>query len=359
MAQYQPNWQDPRVQRRIRRAVGFASGVFSATKARAWSTRGIDKWFGQAQTDLSKYLREQLLTVTDDRWNKDTGQCKQYALNSAGVQHLASQLTHPATPQQAAVEAAYTEYHAELESGVFVYRDQSSRLWHPLQNFRRQAKCEVLESAGYQWHYDIACCALTLIYQHSQRIPEHIVNGRWQQGPMDLYLFALRDYLRDRTGCRQRLAQEADVDPDTVKRIINALLAGAKLSVNDSTEIYKLLKGDLARIRFLQQHQFLTELRADIKTCWDYIKPTMPRRSKADKHNRQRMLAISSKQKWGLYFDLERTVLNEIRVFLCETDNKHFLEHDGWSCREPVDLVALRERIQERTGFELEIETKS
>jgi hypothetical protein len=173
---------------------------------------------------------------------------------------------------------------------------------------------------------------------------------------MDLYLFALREYITNRTHIRHLIAQETDVEVDVIKRIVNALLAGARLSTNPTTEIYRLLAGDRARIQFLQQHQYLTRLRADIKTCWDYIQPTLPRRSRTQPSGRERMIPISSRQKWGVYFDLERQVLNEVREFLCETHNRHFLEHDGWSSEREIDQLRLRERIRERTGFDVNFE---
>jgi len=357
---YTPNFSDPRVQRRIQRAIGFASGVMSATRSQAWSTRYIDQWFGVQSNPLSRYLREQLLTVTDQHWNKDTGKCKQYQLNTAGVNDLLARLDQDNTQLYPIVlQVAESEYKQQLESGEFVYNDQSQRLWHPLQNFRREIKTQVLESAGYAYHYDIECCAFNLIHQHSQQIPEHVINQKWQQGPMDLYLFALRKYISDRTCIRAEIAQETQVEPDVIKRIINALLAGARLSTNPTTEIYQLLGGDLSRIRFLQQHQYLTQLRADIKTCWDYIKPTLPRRSRTQVTGRERMIPVSSRQKWGVYFDLERQVLNEVREFLCETDNRHFLEHDGWSSEREIDQQVLCERIQMRTGFDVDFELTS
>lgn len=356
---YTPNFSDPRVQRRIRRAIGFASGVISTTRPQQWSTRYIDRWFGQQQNLLSQYLREQLLIVTSERWNKDSGQCKEYLLNPNGVKFLCDAIgINNNNNYPIVLQVAQEEYQTELDTGNFVYNDQSNRLWHPLQNFRRDAKREVLESAGYRYHYDIQCCAFALIHQYSQTIPEVVVDNRWQQGPMDLYLFALRDYLRDRKRIRAQIAQDAEIPEDLVKRIINALLAGAKLSKNRDSQIYQMLNGDIARIEFLKQHEYLTQLRADIRVMWDYIKPTLPRRSKQDKNNRQRMLPISSRQKWGVYFDLERQVLNEVREFLCESNNRHFLEHDGWSCEHELDLTKLQQRIFERTGFRLEFEMK-
>jgi len=360
---YTPNFSDPRVQRRIKRAIGFAAGTISATRPQAWSTRYIDQWFGSQRNELSRYLRQQLLIVANDHWNKDTGQCKEYLLNQSGVDRLCAAIGVSGDSDNTqlypiVVDLAQSEYQAQLDTGNFEYNDQSHRLWHPLQNFRRDVKRDVLESAGYRYHYDIQCCAMTLIHQYSQQIPEVIHAGRWQQGPMDLYLFALRDYLRDRRTIRQQIAREADVDPEVVKRIINALLAGAKLSTNSNTEIYQMLSGDIARIRFLQQHQYLTQLRDDIRTCWEYIKPTLSRRSITDRRGRERMLPISSRQKWGVYFDLERQVLNEVRDFLCESSNRHFLEHDGWSCEREIDTTLLCERIFENTGFRVEFELK-
>jgi hypothetical protein len=357
---YQPNFSDPRVQRRIQRAIGFASGVMSTTKPNAWSTRYIDRWFGVQSNPLSRYLRQQLLITTDDHWNKDTGKCKEYLLNQSGVDFLLAQLDqHNTQLYPIVLQVAQQEYHTELATGLFAYNDQSQRLWHPLQNFRRDVKTQVLESAGYRFHYDIECCAFNLIHQYSQRIPEIVINQKWQQGPMDLYLFALREYITHRTRIREEIAEAADVAPDTIKRMINALLAGARLSTNPTTEIYQLFTGDHARIKFLQQHEYLTQLRADIKTCWDYIKPTMPRRSRTQSSGQERMIPISSRQKWGVYFDLERQVLNEIREFLCECDNKHFLEHDGWSCEHEIDQTSLSQRIQERTGFRVNFELTS
>lgn len=352
---YTPNFGDPRVQRRIKQAIGFACGTMSDTKPQQWSTRYIDKWFGVQSNPLSKYLREQLLTVTDENyfWGPSGHKCKEYVLNERGVDNLSERVGLTSNNNNynnypIVLQVAQDEFKTELKSGTFTYNDQSNRLWHPLQNWRRDAKRDVLESAGYQFHYDIECCAMTLIHQHSQMLPD----------PMDLYLEHVVAYLRDRTSIRSEIAREAEIPEDLVKRIINALLAGAKLSTNKDSQIYQMLSGDIARIRFLQQHKYLTALRGDIKVIWDYIKPTLPRRSKQDKNLKPRMLPISSRQKWGVYFDLERQVLNEVREFLCERSIKHFLEHDGWSCANESDVQELQMRILERTGFQIEIEKK-
>lgn len=344
---YTPKFQDPRVQKRIRRALGFAIGAISVTKPQAWSTRYIDQWFGVQSNSLSAYLREQLLICVDDRWNKDTGECKKYLLNSQGVNFLSESIgltTHTTNP--IVLEVAHEEYSKELSTGQFNYKDKSQRLWHPIQNYRREYKRQILENANMCYHYDIECCAFSLILQYSQQLGQ------------DQYPFAIRNYIKNRSEIRQELARELDIDPVAVKRILSALLAGAPLSTNPTHAIYQMLDCDSSRVLFLREHEFITNLRDEIKLCWESIGPTLTRREIITKTQKRRRLPISAKQKWGVYFDLERRVLNEIRSYLTTNNNKHFLEHDGWSCEREVNVSELIDFIKKQTGFELEIDLK-
>ena len=87
---YQPNFNDPRVRDRCQRALGFLCGVMSTTKSQSWSSRYIDRYLGSQRNDLSKYLRENLLIVTDEfyRYNSSQNKCKEYRLNQIGLDHL-------------------------------------------------------------------------------------------------------------------------------------------------------------------------------------------------------------------------------------------------------------------------------
>jgi len=179
---YIPNFNDPRVISRSKRALGFACGVMSSTKAHEWSSRYIDKYFGTSNHQLSKYLRDTLLICTDDfyRYNSSSNQCKQYKLNQIGVDHLrdALKLTHIQTYPSVA-QVAKSDYKEELATGNFEYLDKSNRLWHPLQRYRKQYRQQILADHGYEHSYDIECSAPTLIHQYSQMIPEVIQDGKW------------------------------------------------------------------------------------------------------------------------------------------------------------------------------------
>jgi hypothetical protein len=170
---------------------------------------------------------------------------------------------------------------------------------------------------------------------------------------MDEYLFALRGYLADRNIIRDELAQGLELEPAAAKEIINALFAGARISNHNESDIYHILNGDLARIEYLKQHEYLSQLRADIKICWDYIIPHMSRRRKVDTN---RLLAVSSKQKWHVYFELERLVLDSVRTYLDQRSIRYFLIHDGWTCDREIDRDELRDYVRDKTRYEIKFE---
>lgn len=249
-------------------------------------------------------------------------------------------------------EWADREFGEELRSLAFTYEDKSSRLWHPLQNVRRQHKKRLLHASGLQYSYDIVCAAPTLLLRYAQSLPDIPERNIWT---MDLWLFAYQSYLKDRTARRAALADLLQVDVSYAKTVLNSLFCGAKVGAGPHFSLFRLL-GTYDRIQSLKDDKFITALRADIKVVWNYIEPTMMRIEKKDKKGRQRKVPLNSKRKWGLYFDLERKVLDVVRHYLEDTGNPHFLEHDGWSTRDKVDVAKLRAYIYDKTGFAINID---
>lgn len=349
---YTPNFADPRVIKRVRRALGFAHACFSETKPRQWSTRYIDKHFGPQANALSGWLRKQLLITTNTWWSKDQGKCKEYTLNGANYKRLVAQLNSDNHATINVVEVnkelvtswAKAEFKDELATKIFNYKDKSSRLWHPLQNVRKEYKRDILAEANFKYEYDIQCCAPTLIMQLAQR------------HDMDLYLPHIAGYLSNRKYVRETIAHNVELDPSAIKIIITALFSGAKLGMNPTFDIYKMLNGDRARIEYLKQDPYMIGLREEIKCCWDYIKTSLPRKAVTNKNNKQQMLPISSKQKWGVYFDLERQVLNAVMKYLTLTENQFFAEHDGWTTTDEIDQNELVDYVFKTTGYHIKID---
>jgi hypothetical protein len=64
---------------------------------------------------------------------------------------------------------------------------------------------------------------------------------------------------------------------------------------------------------------------------------------------------MNSKRKWGVYFQLEQEVMAVVRDHLDRTNNKYFLEHDGWTCLRAIDEVKVEEAIKALTGFTVKL----
>lgn len=361
MKAYRPNFRDPRVKSRCQQAIGFVTGTMSRDRPQQWSSKYIEKYLGRTNTPLGRYLWHNLVICRDEyfRFNSSDGSvCKKYVLNQEGVDRIMRAMClDPKQISATCQDLIQKEHSDELKSGQFQYTDKSHRLWHPLQRYRRAVRSKILDDHGYHYQYDIQCCAPTLIHQYSQRIPEIIDHrGRWQQGPMDLYLFALRRYLSEKDQVRNELAEQLELPVQAVKEVINALFAGAQISLNPRSDISEILCGDRSRIMWLKQDRYVQELVSDIKTCWEYIRPVMPLRTKIDSRGRQRRLPINARQKWLLYFQLERSVMDSVRDYLDTRSVRYFLIHDGWCTDRQIDRDELRDFLCEKTGFSMIID---
>lgn len=348
---YTPNFNDLRVIRRCRRAMGFTVALVSPTKPTPLSTRFIDRHFGISSNKLSKYLRETLLICVDDSYNMDSGECKKYIYSTDGMTFLANTINNSATLNETflkeeATEWAIETYEEELKSLDFQYEEKTHRLFNPIQNIRSKIRKDLLAKYGLGYQYDIVCCAPTLLYQYSFMVPD--ATGE--------ILTTLEHYLQNRRAVRYGLAKEAEITVEQSKQIINALFAGAHLTTNVESSLFKLIDCDIGKMRFLQQHVYLTKLRSDIKTMWDVIKPSHPVEYYITTTGKTRKRPFNSKAKWHIYFELERSILEEIKTYMKEIDSKFFLEHDGFTCQKEIDSVDLSYWVQAGTHFKVHFE---
>jgi hypothetical protein len=325
---YQPKFTDPRVQKRIANAIQFVEHYIDSTAVPVAKSQ-MNKHFGQAQTDLARYLKENLLVCTDHYFNWQTHQCKKYVRNQDGLVKLKQQLgiiSVPITPK----------IQDQLNTGDFEYIEKSDRFFNPIQYIPRYVKRPLLAKNGYNYNYDIECASATLLYQRAQRIDRKLI------------LPAIEQYLQDRNQIRNDLSIQYNITVDRIKRMINALFNGATLSISNKTSIFHLLDGNYNLIRQLQADQYLTTLREDIRSMWKTISPDLK-----IKFNKKR---LNSKDKASLYRELEREVMNVIKRELKRTNNKFLLEHDGWTCRDVVDITYVRSCVRSSTGYVINID---
>jgi hypothetical protein len=325
---YQPNFTDRRVIKRITKAVEFIEQYVFATPVPVAKSQ-IIKHFGQAQTDISKYLKQHLLVCVDPYFNFETHICKKYVRNQDGLTKLKQSIGLQAV-------ALTPQLQQQLDTGEFEYTEKSDRFFNPIQYKPRRIKRPLLAANGYVHNYDIVCAAPTLFYQYAQRLKH------------ELKLPAIEQYLADRTAVRDDLSVKYAIPVDQVKQIITGLFQGAHLSVSHNTRIYHILNGDYTKIRRLQSDTYLTELRRDISAMWKVISPDLKQQ-----YNKTR---LCPKDKAKLYRELEREVITAIKRELRRTKNQFLLEHDGWSCRDVVDINWLRTCVRSKTGYVIDID---
>jgi len=369
MKKYTPNFNDPRTLDRVKHAYGFTKAVMSEDKETNWSSRTIDKYFGQQQNKLSKYLRQKLLICTNECYDMHKGKCKSYKSNPSGLSFIKEILLgnkdivqldsednnnnshstlYPSVLQvgmqldrKLINNWCIREFGEELKTLDFNYNDKSNRLWHPIQNIKKENKKIFLAEMGLGNHYDIEACAPNLIKQYAEHTG------------MDEPLTALNQYLNDKNNVRTRISEQMEVPIDIAKIIVNALFCGARIGNNPDFAISQLLGHDISRITWLKEDPYILQLRADIKTCWDYIEPHLPKRYITTKNGIKRKSPLTSKRKWNLYFEQERKVLDQVNRYLHLTDNKCFLEHDGFVTEHRIDLNDLQDFIYQTTNYNL------
>jgi hypothetical protein len=350
---YQPNFSDARVGKRIKKALAFTVTNMSPTVSYAVSAHKINKAFGSKGHPLADWLRTMLFVKT---FNYSTGMTVEehgrdyeahycyYKSLPLGINYIAELLISngikPAidlddlvlfSKQESQIREAVR---AQLDAKVFVYNDKSSRLWHPLQMMSRMAKKTFWTGHGFSYNYDISAAAPTLLKQLALycECPIPLVAG-------------IDHYLNNKNLFRRHIAALSDLSYDDAKTVINSLFNGAELSANPYKSIFDMLGEDVKKMERLKTDPMLSALRDCIKTVWKYIERRYP--------------VKTSKEKWAVYFALERQVLDVIRLSLDEQGVFYFCEHDGFICDREVDLQKLQCQIKALTKYNFTVEIEA
>lgn len=352
---YEPNYNDPRVVKKIRSALSFVNAYISDKKEKPIAQSQINKYFGQSQHDLSKFLKETLLVCTDGRYSKEAKLCKKYIKRTAGVKFLLDKLKindkiAAKTLQDMSIsqiELDHADALQALKNGTLEYNEKSSRYWNSLQNIPKSNKQIVLARCGFNHQYDTECSAPTLLHQYAQSLG------------MDAYLFAIRKYLNNKVECREQLAQDANISVHVAKRVINALFCGAKVSTNDRHSIFHLVNCSKSAIAAIKASQFIIELKSDIKQVWDQMIESriLIRNTRISARTGNIVnIPLTSKKKWIVYFNQEQKVIDSMVDYFNHFNIKYFLEHDGWTLDQHVDNTTLINFIYQETGYKVKLD---
>jgi hypothetical protein len=243
-------------------------------------------------------------------------------------------------------DQASKDFSKELETGEFNYTEKPNfpRLIHPLQNMPVKTRSQLLTDNNFTYEYDIVCCAQSLILYYAYKL------GTGEFMP------TIDEYIHNRKAIREKIAKDLEINVMTIKKIINAMFCGAYISTNlKYSSIYKLLDYDDAKIMYMKENAWLQSLKQEIKQCWDYIKPNHKEYIRKTKNGKLRH-QLYAKDKWNIYFNLERQCLDHIQTYLTEHKVKSFLIHDGWHTNKSINITDLENYVYNNTGYLVTIE---
>lgn len=391
----EPNWRDQRTYNTVYRALGWAVARLRVDSDVSVSVEEIQRYLGKIYKNTApRWLYHNLLVTTSSHYNHNTGKTKQYRLNAQTVAflndylylfedgdywdvmsnmivsqwprdfcHAHWQATTDANdyaqdilagqidlqcrqPTQRALDDHIWDLGAgQLETGEIIYQDKSHRLWNPLQNLQSHVKRDLLSQYQYHYHYDIRSAAPTLLVEHA--LQSH-----------DLHIPALRKLIQDPVPLRDHIACNITTlaSKKSPKKIINALVAGARLTHWRSSMIMAETQNNRQAVEWLSTDPEIQSLRRDIKTLWHALDPQLgPRKSITDRRGCRRRQPRTSREKWDLYFQVERRVLDQVQGLFRQQQARIFLEHDGWSSQRLIDPQEIQDHIRRQLGYRVTI----
>lgn len=339
MRNYQPNFSDPRVLTRVKKALTTVE-QYTKSKRKSWiSSKELYKHFGNTSRPLGKYLKEMLLTVADPYYNSETGICIKYTRNDEGFKQV-MQLAG-IDPNQYTISP---ELEQQLDTGDIDYNAKSDRLYNPLQYIPKQVRGSIMANKGYKYHYDIEAAAPNLLVQHAKKInPQLSVPN-------------LDHYNQNRKQVREQIALACGISSEQVKSVINGVLQGGVVSCWQAGKVFQCLDYSYNAVTNLRHDQTYQGIQKDISKLWKTLKSEFPQRYLTDKNGITRSQRLSSKEKSKLYRELESEVGGVIRRLLKKRKIKCLWIHDGWCSDGFIDPLDVELEVKRLTGYSIKLE---
>jgi len=336
---YEPNFNDPRVQRTIKKSLNYVALYLKSNKT-CWISRNeIYRHFGNTSRPLGRWLKDQLLIVADDYFNMNTGICKKYCRNEVNFQQLYRQLG-----MKDSLLTLSPELEQQLETGDFEYTEKSNRSHNTLQYVPKQVRGRVLANRGYQYHYDIEAAAPTLLIQRAHRLDPN------------LDLKHLEYYVNNRSQIRSVVALECNIKETQVKTLINALLQGAYITSWQGSKVFQELDYNYNSVINLKHNPTVQDIQQDIRHMWQVLKKEFPKEMITTLRGQVRAKRLSARDKSGLYRQLEAEVGEVIRRLLKKRKIKCLWIHDGWCSNGFIDPLDVEQEVRRTTGYSIKLE---
>lgn len=347
LTSYQPNFDDPRVKKRVLAVLAWCDGMRLSKQARNVHHDELMTVFGNTSRGLGQWLYSNLLSQSG---NYQPGVMSyKYRLKSSGYQKLHEKLRISLPTELEIVERQFGSLiSGEARPG---YSDHGDRRYHPVQNIKRETRKKAF--AGW-WDYDIEACASTLLHQYAVQHHRFTYKGESPAEPFP----AVARLVNDKVSTRQHIVELLGVDLQKAKELLTAILFRANLAPSHKATVFLSLGGDLLLFRRLLDDEFIKQLRADVKSMWLFVRLHHLRdraMSLMNGHEVSRVPDKASKYRMAVYLSLERTVMDVLLQELEKSGMPVILMHDGFMSKKSVSTADLESAVLNKTGFRIKL----
>ncbi len=334
---YRPDFNDPRVKRRVNDVLAWARPLLVRKRATPVSSHELTKVFGNQRSQLAAYLRANLLVQSGRYVVKK--KFFNYEIKRDGFTKLSAAV---AAAVESDVEIA-SDLYGELARGraVVQYSEPSpgKRRYHAVQNLPRDLRAVVFSG----WRvYDIEAAAPNLVLQYAKQglqSDESVVDDPYP---------ALSRLVSDKARLRAQVAASTGLAPSEVKRVLNGLFFGAKLQPSPQTAIFSIVGGDKDVLAKLKGDETIQALIQEAKRMWERLLAF-------DAGRRAGAAGQEAKRRMAVYLSLERQVVEAMEGPMTAAGVRYVLMHDGFMADRPVDVDLLRVTVRNKTGFEVSL----
>jgi hypothetical protein len=338
LSKYRPDFNDPRVKRRVRRVLEWARPILIRTRPSPVASAELTKEFGNQKGNLAAYLRANLL--------KQSGRYKvgklflDYSIKREGYDRLCAAI---AAPIESDVEIARDLYGPIARGEIDVKYTEPTpgrRRYHRVQNLRKEVRADVF--AGW-YDYDIESAAPTLVLQYAKNSPT-IPGMETGTEPYP----TLERLVKDKATLRSEIAAATGLAASEVKRVVNGLFFGAKLQASPKTQIFSIVGGDKEALGRLKDSDAIGALTQEAKQMWDQV-------LEVDAGRRAGSASKKAQRRMAVYLSLEREAIEAMEVSLRASGVKYVLMHDGFMADRRVDVDLLVGAVRAKMGFRVSL----
>lgn len=334
------NLNDKRTKQLILRVINWLEAYVGSDQNRNLNSKILRSPDAFGDSQLGRTLRGMLLIKTNPTY-KPGEYSQQYRVNENTLNRLREKIGMPPVDlKRRRLDERFAAVADQVESGEFDYNDNGFRWYSTLQYITREYKAAMWAEQGYNYDYDIECCALTLFLQQSQKL-----------NPKMKSLDYINYYLENKNIVRDELSIKYNLSAIQVKQILNGLFQGGVLNTYKENKLFvNVLMKNTYKMRQLKTDPFLIELIKDISYMWKQLRKDIDTGYYYSGDIRK-SVRITGKDKSNYYQKLERVVMAPVWKYLKKKSVRVHREHDGFKSDQFVVPNDLEQLVLCETGF--------